>query len=449
MKEALTNYALANGYSIWYERSATDKVIAVCGQRPPGKLKDPEKGKQRKQFRFPSEIKEDVPKCSFRLYARWMTAERTFQVLSLKSEHTCVRNFEYGSLVDYKWIGKKFGDKIRKNPDIKLVDIADLVMKKYKCTVSLNQCRSAKKYALSEYEKTIEEHYSLLRAYGKELLDSNPGSTVKLGVTQNEEGSTVFDRFYVCLGGLKEGFKRGCRRVVALDGCFLKRPNSGEILTAIGRDGNNHIFPIAWAVVSVENKDTWCWFLELVGDDLDMPNGGGLTLMSDQHKGLIEAVKQVMPQAEHRQCARHIYENFRKQYSGEEFRNLFWGASKSTYPQWFNKIMDKIKAANPNAHKYLMEKDPKTWSRAYFELGRGCEAVENGFSECFNSVLVTVRDKPILTMLEAIRVIVLERMNTMRKISAKWTHDICPSILKRVDKLKDDIRYLFISHIIC
>ena len=96
-----------------------------------------------------------------------------------------------------------------------------------------------------------------------------------------------------------------------------------------------------------------------------------------------------------------------------------------------------------------MEKDPKTWSRAYFELGRGCEAVENGFSECFNSVLVTVRDKPILTMLEAIRVIALERMNTMSKISAKWTHDICPPILKRVDKLKDDISYLFISHIIC
>jgi hypothetical protein len=86
LKEALTNYALANGYSIWYERSATDKVIAVCGQRPPGKLKDPEKGKQRKQFRFPSEIKEDVPKCSFRLYARWMTAEMWIhgQIISLK-----------------------------------------------------------------------------------------------------------------------------------------------------------------------------------------------------------------------------------------------------------------------------------------------------------------------------------------------------------------------------
>ncbi|GKC11149.1 transposase, Ptta/En/Spm [Tanacetum coccineum] len=41
-----------------------------------------------------------------------------------------------------------------------------------------------------------------------------------------------------------------------------------------------------------------------------MPDG--LTIISDQHKGIIEAAKQVMPMAEHRQCARHIYANFRQ-----------------------------------------------------------------------------------------------------------------------------------------
>ncbi|GJT88812.1 hypothetical protein Tco_1070529 [Tanacetum coccineum] len=82
--------------------------------------------------------------------------------------------------------------------------------------------------------------------------------------------------------------------------------------------------------------------------------------------------------------------------------------------------MDKIKSANPNAHKYLMDKNPKSWSRAFFEVDRGCEEIENGFSECFNSVIVNVRHKPLLTMMEAIRVIVLERMNKMREISKNW-----------------------------
>nr|GEX00004.1 multidrug resistance-associated protein 5 [Tanacetum cinerariifolium] len=113
------------------------------------------------------------------------------------------------------------------------------------------------------------------------------------------------------------------RKIIALDGCFLKKPNQGEILTTIGRD-----------------------------EDLGCSRGNGLTLMSDQHKSLIEAVKDVMLNAEHRQCARHIYENFRKQYPGLEFRQLFWAASKALYPHLFNKIMDKIKSANLNAHKF-------------------------------------------------------------------------------------------------
>ncbi|GJS80986.1 pentatricopeptide repeat-containing protein [Tanacetum coccineum] len=111
--------------------------------------------------------------------------------------------------------------------------------------------------------------------------------------------------------GLIDGSKIGYRRIIALDGCFLKKPNTGEILTAVGRGGNNHIFPVAWAVVSVENKDNWSWFLELLADDLELTNGIGLTLMSDQLKRLIKEVKDVMPHVEHQECARHIYEGFK------------------------------------------------------------------------------------------------------------------------------------------
>nr|GEU78298.1 pentatricopeptide repeat-containing protein [Tanacetum cinerariifolium] len=60
------------------------------------------------------------------------------------------------------------------------------------------------------------------------------------------------------------------------------------------------------AVVNVKNKDKWNWFLDLLGDDLERHTG----------QGLIKAVKEVMPYVEHRQCARHIYEGFKKQYSG-------------------------------------------------------------------------------------------------------------------------------------
>lgn len=283
-KDCLTYYALANGFSIWYERSSQKDIIARCGQRPP-RLKDPNKGKQRKQNRYPSVSRYDGPKCPFRCFARsMMPKENSFLVCSLTESHTCVRNFKFGSLINYKWIGKQFGAKIRFNPEIKLVDIAELVMKKYKCIVTSNQCRMAKDWALNEYEKSIEEHYGMLRSYADAILETNPGLTVKIDVTRNPDEKVYFDRFYVCFDGLKKGWKNGCRRIIALDGCFLKSPNTGELLTAIGRDGNNHIFPIAWAVVNVENKYNWSWFIELLSEDLDIQGGVGVTLMSDQHK---------------------------------------------------------------------------------------------------------------------------------------------------------------------
>lgn len=148
-----------------------------------------------------------------------------------------------------------------------------------------------------------------------------------------------------------------------------------------------------------------------------------------------------MPHAEHRQCARHIYENFKKVYSGVEFQNLFWSAFRASYPQLHKRIMDKIMVANLHAHKYLTERNPKSWSRAFFEVGRGCDTIENGFSECFNSMILPFRNKPIITMLEAIRVIVMERMHTMRTVSASWHDEICPTIRKKLEWLKDQHRY--------
>ncbi|GJR66043.1 multidrug resistance-associated protein 5 [Tanacetum coccineum] len=63
------------------------------------------------------------------------------------------------------------------------------------------------------------------------------------------------------------------------------------------------------------------------------------------------------------------------------------------------------------------------------------------FSECFNSVIVNVRHKPLLTILEAIRVIVLERMNKIREISRKWNPGVCPNIKKRLEWLKEKQRF--------
>ena len=105
-------------------------------------------------------------------------------------------------------------------------------MKKYKCIVSPTQCRAAKAWALKEGDNIIQDHYGLLRSYGKVLYESNEGSTVKIGVIVNPDEKTYFDRFYVCFKGLKEGWKLGCRKIIALDGCFFKETKLWGIINS-------------------------------------------------------------------------------------------------------------------------------------------------------------------------------------------------------------------------
>nr|KAJ0201399.1 hypothetical protein LSAT_V11C600338250 [Lactuca sativa] len=174
----------------------------------------------------------------------------------------------------------------------------------------------------------------------------------------------------------------------------------------MGRDANNNMFSLAWAVVTVENKETWKWFLDLLIHDIDKGNRNELTLISDGHKGLIEAIKERVPHAEHRLCARHILANFNSKFKGEHFIKPFWRVVKATTKQRHEAAMQEIKELDRGAFDYLMKRDPKCYCRA-FQEGVFCDVVENGISESFNAEIVEAGHKPIIAILEDIRVYVI------------------------------------------
>ena len=57
------------------------------------------------------------------------------------------------------------------------------------------------------------------------------------------------------------------------------------MLVAIGKDGCNQIFPIAWAVTDKENKVNWKWFMQWIVKELDIEDQGkSLTIISNMQK---------------------------------------------------------------------------------------------------------------------------------------------------------------------
>ncbi|CAI9295736.1 unnamed protein product [Lactuca saligna] len=137
-------------------------------------------------------------------------------------------------------------------------------------------------------------------------------------------------------------------------------------------------------------------------------------------QGLVEASKDILPYVEHMQCAKHIYADFRKVYSGVEFRNIFWVSVKSTTEGYFKFNMERIKAISYVAYDHLMAREPTSWCRAYFSTAMACEAVDNGIVECFNAIIIDSKKKPLLTMLEEIRLYMMERGFNLKQEAENW-----------------------------
>ncbi|XP_074335918.1 uncharacterized protein LOC141673051 [Apium graveolens] len=244
--------------------------------------------------------------CPFKIWLGYDKDKDRWQIKSIINDHNCVWNHK-NKLVTTKYLVEVFGDRIRKNPNWKLCDMQEEFKRVLKVDVCDAKCSRVRKAALSGVVEKMAEHYAKLRKFGGEIRRSNRQNTVKISTTRLQEGDVSrFRRIYICYAALKKAWKDECRPVLGLDGCFLKTVTGGQLLSAVGRDGNNCIMPIAMAVVESENYDSWKWFLELLIVDLDLEDGHRKTLISDQQKGLDKAIKELLPQVEHRFCTRHF-----------------------------------------------------------------------------------------------------------------------------------------------
>ncbi|GKB61338.1 hypothetical protein Tco_0917524 [Tanacetum coccineum] len=243
------------------------------------------------------------------------------------------------------------------DPFIPLLKMKAVIREKFLINVSLRQCKRAKQRALYDFEGGLIEHYGRLWEYRQAILETNPGST-----------------------------------------CIL--------LIATRRDANNQMYPIAWAVVKVENNKNWCWFLSLLQEDLELGHGTGIT-------GLLDVLQR-----------------------------LFWLAAGTIVESIFYNNMDQIKAILPDAYDYLVQRNPNSWSRAFFDLNSKCTSFENGIAESFNRAILVQRTKPIITMLEDIRLYIMQRLVQMKTIAMNLEDRITPSIRKRL-KVLDSGSQLF------
>ncbi|XP_058747066.1 uncharacterized protein LOC131620058 [Vicia villosa] len=314
--------------------------------------------------------------CQWDLYCAKLPDEDSWQVRKIIDEHNCSREFNV-KLLSTKWLSKRIHNSLKNNPRLKGKDIKDKALRKWNMGINKTKAIRARVAAGDKVDGSFLGDYTRIYDYCHELLRANPGSTIKMNVEPVPEG--VDDQ--------RPYFKRA----------FV----GGKILAAIGRDPNDQMLPIAYAVVESENKESWTWFLEFLIADL----GGATecltyTFILDQQKGLLPAMDELLPNVEQRFCVRHLYNNFRKRFPGKLLKEVIWKAAKSTYAQAWETEMKRMRLANQEAYLHMMNTPPRFCSRSYFRTTNKCDVVLNNMSESFNNVILDSRGKPLVIMLE-------------------------------------------------
>ncbi|XP_055836398.1 uncharacterized protein LOC129905025 [Solanum dulcamara] len=233
--------------------------------------------------------------CPWLLYAIKEGRSENFTIKTYNPRHKCTRT-NTNFLCNSKFLSKYLKDRIISQPRIKGWEIQDWVRKELKVYVGKTVCLKTRKLVLQEI---IEDHvaeFNRILDYRDVFLQTNPGSICVVKLAYSDNGMKQFHSFYICFDAMKRGFQQGCGRCIGLDGCCLKEICKGQLLIAVAKDGNNQMFPIAWAVVGTESKDTWRWFMTILQDDLNLGDGSRVNIISDMQKGLVAVADEVFPE---------------------------------------------------------------------------------------------------------------------------------------------------------
>jgi hypothetical protein len=179
----------------------------------------------------------------------------------------------------------------------------------------------------------------------------SPGSVVEIHTVKDEDGNTRFSRFFCAFKASIDGFLNDCRPCISVDSNALNGMWNGHMPAATCLDGHSWMFPLAFGFFESEIKEIWIWFMQQLRKCIGPMQK--LAICTDACKRLESTVREVFPQAEKRECFRHLMENLKKYYSCDVYGKNMWPAARAHSPHKFKYFFDKVLATSPGMEKWL------------------------------------------------------------------------------------------------
>ncbi|XP_047091745.1 uncharacterized protein LOC124703580 isoform X2 [Lolium rigidum] len=339
--------------------------------------------------------------CPWRVHVAKCHDVPTFTVRTLQAEHTCegVQDLHHQQAT-VNWVARSVEARLRDNPQIKPKEILQDIRDQHGVAVSYMQAWRGKERSMAAVHGTLEDGYRLLPAYCEQIGKTNPGSVAvyKGSVTDNS-----FQRLFVSFRASIYGFLNACRPLLEIDKAELKGKYLGTLLCASAVDADHMMFPVAFAVVDSESDDNWMWFIselrKMLGVNTDkMPV---LTILSERHPQVVEAVELNFPTAFHGFCLRYVSENFREEFKSPKLLNLFWSAFYAlTTTEFDSKVKDMMQVQD--VMQWFQHFPPNLWAVSYFE-GMRYGHFNLGITEILYNWALECHELPIVQTIEYIR----------------------------------------------
>jgi hypothetical protein len=116
-------------------------------------------------------------------------------------------------------------------------------------------------------------------------------------------GNRIFHRLFWAFDPCIKGFAF-CKPIIQIDGTWLYGKYKGTLLMAVAQDGNNNVFPIAFALVEGETAGGWGFFLSHLRTHV-APQAN-LCLISDRHAS-VESAYNNHDNGWHNPPSTHVY----------------------------------------------------------------------------------------------------------------------------------------------
>ncbi|XP_013679573.2 uncharacterized protein LOC106384102 [Brassica napus] len=292
--------------------------------------------------------------CNWTLHAECLDGFTYFMINKWVGIHSCApskkRKFE--KTASARTVGKliqhRFDDA---NDGPKANDIIQFMRLEHNCEITYWQAWEVREHAIAAARGIPNESYAKIPKYLQMIKETNPGTHTHYETT--EDGRFMY--LFMSFGQSVRGFYNAMRRVIVVDGTFLKNKYKGVLLVATAVDGNSNLYPIAFGVVDSETEVSWEWFLRqlkvVIADSKD------LAFVSDRAASIAKALGTVYPRSRHGICVHHLLTNVVKNFKTKGLSALVEKASRayrfSEFQERFTEIVEMCHALG----RYLQEAD--------------------------------------------------------------------------------------------